>query len=76
MVFSASIYIIAARLKTHFTPKTANLSGTTAEAAYYLTVTPYQVPESTSAFFIPAKLWRLLSSGVPAPRQCVSRLTA
>jgi hypothetical protein len=36
----------------------------------------YIAPASCSAFFMPAQLCRVDSSAVPAPRQCVSRLTA
>src|SRR6185503_9169255 len=36
----------------------------------------YKVPESCSAFFMPAQLMRVDSSWVAAPCQCVSRLTA
>ena len=35
----------------------------------------YSVPARRNNSFIPAMLWRVDSSGVPAPRQCVSRLT-
>src|ERR1700733_6706196 len=36
----------------------------------------YRAPAARSCSFIPAQLWRVDSSGVPAPRQWVSRLTA
>ena len=36
----------------------------------------YNASACCRSFFIPAQLWRDDSSGDPAPRQCVSRLTA
>src|SRR5579864_3253976 len=36
----------------------------------------YSAPAFCNSSFIPAQLWRLEASGVQAPRQCVSKLTA
>jgi hypothetical protein len=46
-------------------------SGFSGERSYVLSA-----PASIKHFFIPAKLMRVDSSGVPPPRQCVSKLTA